>query len=292
MSISEIFKIKQYKQQIQEYINTISSLNSQLEEKNLELSTAIVKSNKLSSDLYEREKFIKERLPYFDTSRLEISSAETTRLWINAWSASIHDEPDQIDRKFRATDSRYTPLKLSRNYSSGDFRGLENDYHTTLTTCECMDFQRRAKPCKHMYRLAHELDALYLDHVQYDDDISHALHLSDFKRMMNNLSYDNQLILQALKSVDSCVVSLSDALPLINGNYLRISKDKTKLLEHYKRDELINLLPDGATIKKSSKKSELIQYIANECPDIVNNLEKLTVAVELAPPILYFRKYI
>ncbi len=36
----------------------------------------------------------------------------------------------------------------------------ENTYHTSLTQCDCMDFQIKRRPCKHMYHLALELGLL------------------------------------------------------------------------------------------------------------------------------------
>lgn len=292
MSFNEIFKINQFKQQIDELNETVSSLTSKLKETERNLSISVAKSNQLSWQLIEREKFIDERLPLFDTSRLDSTSKDAVHQWNNAWSESVHQDPVQLERQFRAADPRYTPLELDRDFLSGKFLGLETDYHTTLTTCECMDFQRRALPCKHMYRLAHELDVMYIDHVQYDTDINHPLHLSEFKHIMSTLSDDCQFVMQALKNVDVLVVSRSCVNSLLNENILRISNNKERLLDYYKRDDLLNLLPENATVKRSAKKAVLVEYLAHECPDVVEHLEKLTVPVELSPRVTYFRKYI
>lgn len=70
------------------------------------------------------------------------------------WS-DIHGLPEQLKRQVSAKKVECTPLEISGN--SGKFQGQSGRYVTTLESCQCGDFIRRRKPCKHMYRLAMEL---------------------------------------------------------------------------------------------------------------------------------------
>lgn len=291
MSISDIFKINQLKQQIQELTQTVASVTSQLESTKQELSISNAKVSELSVKLYDRDKFIKSHLPIFDFNRFDFSS-DLQSIWNNAWLTELHKFPPQLERQCRACSSRYTPLNLSPKDASGRFRGLETDYCTTLTKCDCVDFQRRALPCKHMYRLAHEFDVIMLDDVEYNPNVSRLMHLSEFKQQLDRIPSECRETLSYLKNNHVAVVNRSDVMPLLYSELVIICSDKSVLLDNYKRDELYNLLPEDATVRKNAKKSVLIEYIIANCPDIIDNLEKLTVAIQLSPDIEYFMYYI
>lgn len=291
MSISDIFKINQFKQQIQELTDTVASITSQLENTKRELSLSETKASQLSVKLYDRDKFIKSHLPIFEFNRFDFSS-DLQEVWNSAWAAKLHQLPPQLERQHRACSSRYTPLNLSPDNSSGRFRGLENDYCTTLVKCDCVDFQRRALPCKHMYRLAHEFDVFMLEDVEHDSNVSRLMHLSQFKQLLERIPSECRDILSYLKNNHVAVVSRADITPLIYAELIVISEDKSVLLDSYKRDELYNLLPEDASVRKNAKKSVLIEYIIANCPDVIDNLEKLTVAIQLSPSIEYFIYYI
>lgn len=301
MPISDFFKINEYKkqiqelkQQVQELENSITSTNTQLEEVQKELFRTKTEASKLSSDLCKRDNFIKSRLPLFELSRLELptSSEYLKRLWNNTWSSDIHASETQLERQSRACASNYTPLDLSPENASGHFHGLETKYCTTLTMCDCVDFQRRLLPCKHMYRLAYEFDVFMLGNVEYNLNVSQLLYLDELKTRIKNLSSQSSEILSDLKYYSVIVVSRSSATQLIASELVVISDNKQYLLDKFKRDELYNLLPENATIKKSAKKSQLIEYILSDCSEIVSDIERLTVAIELSPSVLHLQSYI
>ncbi len=291
MSISDIFKINQLKQQIEELTNTVSSLSSQLEDAKHELSLSKAKVYELSTNLFDSNNLIKSHLPIFEFSRFNFSS-DFKHIWNDAWRSELHKLPSQLERQYRACSSRYTPLTLNPENVSGKFRGLETDYCTTLVKCECIDFQRRALPCKHMYRLAYEFDVFMLEEVEHDPNVSHLMHLSDFKRQLMQFSTECKDTLSYLKYNYVTVANRNAVAPLITSGFVTISEDKSILLDSYKRDELFNLLPQNASVRKNTKKSVLIEYIVANCPDVIANLEKLTVAIQLSPSIEYFRYYI
>ena len=73
------------------------------------------------------------------------------------WPEYIHDDPDQRKRMASATKSALTPVEIYED-GSAQFSGRSGKYITTLESCQCGDFISRRLPCKHMYRLAYELE--------------------------------------------------------------------------------------------------------------------------------------
>ena len=110
------------------------------------------------------------------------------------WGIEIHKEKAQIDRQKRACAFEYTPLQLDD--SSGTI-GVKQTYQTTLKNCTCTDFQRRNKPCKHMYRLAHELGVYVLDEpVLTDSKVNEKISLENAIYLLDKLTIaDMQMLL-------------------------------------------------------------------------------------------------
>lgn len=80
--------------------------------------------------------------------------------WLE-WDASVHSDDAQISRQGRATTYPFTfdidtTSKTARFSSTSDLPY----YDTSLSQCNCYDFQGRQLPCKHMYRLAVELGVI------------------------------------------------------------------------------------------------------------------------------------
>lgn len=77
------------------------------------------------------------------------------------WDVSIHEDQAQIERQGRAI--KY-PMDYGINAGSRTaWFSSTSDlpyYETSLSACTCYDFQERKLPCKHMYRLAHELGVI------------------------------------------------------------------------------------------------------------------------------------
>lgn len=82
---------------------------------------------------------------------------------------SIHNLPDQQKRLSSACKAPCTPISLNPEQQTGVFSGSSGVYQTSLTQCTCIDFSRRHKPCKHMYRLAIEL-GVYGDKKDLESD--------------------------------------------------------------------------------------------------------------------------
>lgn len=144
---------------------------------NQRVSALLSQANADCEDLQKRFDVLNESFtrffPYSDPSYLSIPSSfeSMQKIWHDLWQRIDHDEPDMQMRQFRARAAIYTPLSINPNSYSGRFRGTDHDYSTSLIRCDCMDFQKHLRPCKHMYRLAHEFGVFVLDgNVEYVPD--------------------------------------------------------------------------------------------------------------------------
>lgn len=205
--------------------------------------------------------------------------------WHKCWGELNHNDYHKLARQQRASKASLTPLDIDAKKGVAHFRGAERDYKTTLSTCECMDFQRHALPCKHMYRLAYELDIFMLDKtVESVPEPNKLFHQNDFIHLLSKLS-KNDMELFSHISYSPDVVRRTDALRLLDFGLIVISTDKHLLLNHFKRDELFALLPSDASVKKNCKKADLIGLILYTYPNIITEIEKLTIPVQLSPYI-------
>lgn len=77
---------------------------------------------------------------------------------------------NRIKKMKKAASADLTPVpgSLSVDNQSATFRGNHGTYEVTLDSCPCGSFIREHLPCKHMYRLAHELGVIHLDGVKSD----------------------------------------------------------------------------------------------------------------------------
>ena len=172
--------------------------------------------------------------------------------WHKCWGELNHNDYHKLARQQRASKASLTPLDIDAKKGVAHFRGAERDYKTTLSTCECMDFQRHALPCKHMYRLAYELDIFMLDKtVESVPEPNKLFHQNDFIHLLSKLS-KNDMELFSHISYSPDVVRRTDALRLLDFGLIVISTDKHLLLNHFKRDELFALLPYSICLPAAS----------------------------------------
>lgn len=69
---------------------------------------------------------------------------------------SIHQSDEQLKRQISARKVTVQEINCENQ------TGVINDYIVTLDTCSCRDWSVRRLPCKHIYRLAHELGLFHL----------------------------------------------------------------------------------------------------------------------------------
>lgn len=73
-------------------------------------------------------------------------------------SADIDSDPEQVKRQKSAMSAKCTPVDINYEDGTGVFAGSGKvPYQTTIDSCTCRDFFVRRLPCKHIYRLRHEL---------------------------------------------------------------------------------------------------------------------------------------
>lgn len=72
-------------------------------------------------------------------------------------SLDLHNTPEQLSRQNRLSDISIS--RLDNNSQTCYAKGKSGEsYFVTLAECSCSDFMRRHLPCKHMYKLATELE--------------------------------------------------------------------------------------------------------------------------------------
>ena len=77
------------------------------------------------------------------------------------WDKDIHFDYEQVDRILKAKDMSNKIIYINKNTLMAKIQGSEIEpYNTTLDSCECIDFERRGLPCKHMYALAFEIGSM------------------------------------------------------------------------------------------------------------------------------------
>lgn len=79
-------------------------------------------------------------------------------------SGNIHEHEEQRVRQRNARKCQV--ISVDGETKTAEFKGSgKNPYITTIGSCTCQDFGMRKLPCKHMYRLMHELGEFDLDEV-------------------------------------------------------------------------------------------------------------------------------
>lgn len=190
-------------------------------------------------------------------------------------SSKIHEAVEQLSRQKSA-------LRLNvENINHDEKTGVINGYNVTLEECSCRDWFIRRLPCKHMYRLAHELGIFELkgkavndSAVQSDAEIKmlrktlkeKAFALPETAR---KLLYDitrHEWTLARTPEID-------EIIKLLLQNKLIVLRQPTEK-ELYSKQTLQKLRDVCPSAPKSLKKSDLIQYIREKQPEFEKGLLK------------------
>lgn len=301
MSLADMFNYRDTERQLRDARIDNSRLEDELSQCKKDLSksrsTVSMQSHKideLNKKIDDLENLIHTHAPLFDSNLiLDASTFEAQQKVWSIWNSIDDDDYSRSIRQERACEARFTPLEVNPNNGIGHFRGIDEDYTTSLKQCTCMDFQRRLRPCKHMYRLAYELDVFMLDsHVDYVPEPQKIMHKKRLKYLMQTLSSRCLEYLDELKYDHVIVAKRSDVAPMLSLGIVIICPDKFPLLDSYKKDELLSLIPSNSDIKRSCKKVELIEQILASCPDLISELERLTIPIQLSPYVEHLRNYI
>ena len=88
--------------------------------------------------------------------------------FFTAENKSLHADYYQLQRQQRALDLKLDSIDVVNQ------TGKIKDYDVSLENCTCVDFERRRKPCKHMYRLAIELGIFSVDEEKVSDKLANS----------------------------------------------------------------------------------------------------------------------
>ena len=174
------------------------------------------------------------------------------------WDEIVHDSPDQQKRIESSKKKECTPLQL--NGEDGVFKGSKKNYFTTLSSCTCVDFSMRKLPCKHMYRLAFELNVFGSENVcDVDTQISERKRIEDILPSIATLSLAEQKEYQSIafacgkgneKTSDGIKVDINLAKKLIELGLAKDISTISKYIKKYKKDQLHKLIPAGMEVPK------------------------------------------
>lgn len=77
------------------------------------------------------------------------------------WDASVHDHWEQVKRRLSGEKIKAAKVAVDPETGTAVILGSRGTpYLVDLSSCSCIDNSIRRVPCKHMYRLALELDLL------------------------------------------------------------------------------------------------------------------------------------
>jgi len=286
MFILDMLNYKQYMSEIDALMIENSSLQTTIRNKDEKISS-------LHREIETLKQFIHSHAPLFNINLIaDASTFEARRhLWESCWNSIDHSSTVQQRCQLRACGAEYTPLDISPSAGIAHFHGLDSQYTTSLQKCTCEYFQRCLRPCKHMYRLAHEFDIFILNDVHYVPEPQKLLFYSQFKRIYQSLSATARSILLDLKYQYIVVSNRMDAASLLSHYFVVISSDKHSILKSYRRDELFALLPADCSLRKNARKEEIIEEIISSHPQIIQEIEKLTVPLQLSPYVFHLRSH-
>lgn len=185
----------------------------------------------------------------------------------------------------RAALADVTPLPgtLNKENGSARFRGEHGEYFTVLDSCDCRDFERRKRPCKHMYRLAHELGEFEIDNVQANYRMIPEITAADKQRIFSQYAAlldscpesDLQILYSILNAYNyhidryPIVLNRGEAVFLLNSNFVTLETNPEIILKTLGKKRVSESLdkikyPFPKQIKTQSGKFD---YILNSCKE-------------------------
>ena len=272
MSIADIFKIKYYKDRIR----LLEADKEQLQNDKITLE----------SQISELKWIIQEHSPLFDPDVLPSFSSkeDLVTFWRHTWRRTNHNNQYQLLRQDRALQAYLTPLRINPKTGTATFIGSDCTYSTSLASCQCEDFQRHFRPCKHIYRLAYELE-IFMQHreAQTVHDPSKIFSEKTISQKLSLLSSQSLEILEELLHEEFLIVPSKRVEQLFRSGLVIPNPQKYDFLDSFYKDQLLSVLPPGASVKKSLKKSLLIELIISDFPEVIDELESQTISIILSP---------
>jgi len=192
------------------------------------------------------------------------------------WDQVDHNDPEQIKRQKSALSKKLTPISIDEELKTGMFEGSSKDYFVTMEKCECVDFSMRKLPCKHIYRLAHELGIYNLTNAT-KEEVSIGLLKRDVpytaEQIVESLTKDEAIFLKYLlgilkKRPNSLYYRIASDEPISTILRLEIIKEVEETpntaLGYYKIDDIKEMLKSRNLPVPTSRKWEIIKPLALE----------------------------
>lgn len=191
----------------------------------------------------------------------------------------LHDEPEQLKRQKAA--ARLNVQSIDPKSQTGQI----NNYTVTLTDCSCRDFIIRRNPCKHMYRLAHELGIFQIaEKVKNDPTIkTHAETLAEKAatvELVKTLSDKEKAVLYEVMyeyiyhHATSCFDAADIPLALFGKNLLcRVDTDVAALAKLMRKDALSLIVrKHNLPIKLNAAKVAILEALQELFPHIFQEI--------------------
>lgn len=200
-----------------------------------------------------------------------------------------------------------TPVEVDYKAGTATFSGRHGTYQATLNSCSCFDFGSRRLPCKHIYRLAHEMNFIRLEGpVESNSD---AIQIPDENMMDNRVAYFNKILDVQPKESYSPMLKILQEIALLDRPQLSINAAikalESKVQQEYGEKDTISLwgkfvvltgefaifTREEAMVWLASKGAKVSSSVASKTDYLVagkteENAFKLQRARELGVPIL------
>lgn len=217
---------------------------------------------------------------------------------------NLHKDAEQLTRQKSATNKKLTPINIDYVGCTGYFKGSsKKPYTTTLESCTCGDFIRRRLPCKHIYRLAHELNIFNLGNVEASNivtisstdlidevldkttgEITDHINLNGAKSEIDKLSFDELVLCEDIfdklanrgKLLIIEDIELAEKLNKMNLCSLKETFD-SEIINILTKSNLINIIKtldveNKIEIKSSTTKTALLDILENNFNDKLPDL--------------------
>lgn len=192
----------------------------------------------------------------------------------------LHRDDDQKSRQKSA-------LKLNViSIDNEKCSGIINDYEVTLNTCTCRDYFTRRLPCKHMYRLAHELGKFHLvGKIVNDPSIKNHVTTKKerdiLKIEVDKLSDEEKfffysVIYYYLYQKEASYVSLKNdiANTLLSLDMVKEVEDIPALSDVLDKKELVAFLREHqCKIRLNAKKLFMLEELQKSYPELLQEIQ-------------------
>ena len=246
---------------------------------------------------YLREQELKrknEELKHFREHIFPISSSveKIQQLWEYWEIYHNHNDYEQINRQKRAL-YQTMPILVDSKTLDGLFISsyISQIYNTDLTSCDCGDFEVREKPCKHMYRLFHELtnngkiNQQIVDVPYSTSNMFYCLNENnrvDFIKMIRYMSGEGRVV----RRNDMISAAIETGL-FLDTTDTDLDLDYTSLLQEMTKDGIMLALTKKSIVgfRPSWSKVKLIDWVIETQMTFLQKRFDYYMFIKIAPSV-------